>query len=183
MRSARSLPFLAVVLLCAALSPAHAAPVSYEVTGRLVPIGPADPAGLAGARFRITMTIDASAAAARVDRTNDRDAATYASGSSTLELRDAAPGLAGVYRASTETLEVSDTYAGDFCVGFASRFETSRGPVVGPTVCFARGTAHGSALPTEGISTDAVIGFQPVAGREALYAVDEGSIRILGGAQ
>lgn len=173
-----------LTLLLPISATAQPSTLTYEVQGRLVPVGGADPLGLAGAAFRFTFTIDPNAEPVRVHQDPYRSTALYAAGSSNLEITGAANADAnGAHHGTSGEVDLIDTYAGDYCLVFGSRFETRAGLVSAPGVCFAPGTLRGTALPSISNEVAETAGFQPIRVGGGFYAVVGGSVRSEGGVQ
>lgn len=173
-----------LTLLLPISATAQPSTLTYEVQGRLVPVGGADPLGLAGAGFRFMFTVDATAAPTRVKQDPHRSSALYAGGVSSLEIIGAAnAAVNGVHRSSSGAIDLVDTYSGDYCLHFGARFETPAGNVSAPAVCFAPGALRGTELQSISIEAAETAAFPPLSVRGGLYAIAGGSIRGEGGAQ
>ncbi len=176
----RTLPILAASLLgCLTASPAHAQNLVYTVHGQFVSVDSTDAAGLDGARFRLTVAIDAAAVPISTDVDSWHQSATYQSSESVLELRESPGGsFDGVFASTVEKMTIVSHFGGDVCIDFGSSFDTPAGIIEVPELCFSGGNAFGIDLSTAGIGTESLAAFMTVLIGDASYGVIDGAIDV-----
>lgn len=177
----RVLPILAAGLLCClTASPALAQNLVYTVHGQFVSMDSSDSAGLDGARFRLTVSIDSAALPASTEQSTWHESATFQTPISVLELFDS-PGVSsdGVFSAIFEEMSVIDRFSGDYCVKFGAEFNTPSGTVSIPELCFGDRGGPGALLSIDGIGTENLIAFSNAVFGAGSYSVIDGAIDVL----
>jgi len=166
-------------LVFLAAGPAFTETLIFTAQGELVSVDAADTAGLDGARFRLTVSIDAAELPARTEQDAWHQAASYATPNSMLELSNSLDGASdGVFVATLGELELVDSFGSDYCIEFGSNFDTPAGIVSVPRLCFRAGSATGVNLSTVGISTENLTAFLTTIIGAGSYGVINGTINV-----
>lgn len=155
--------------------------ITYEMTGQFRSVGPVDDAGLDGAKFRVTVTIDPAAVPSVAQ--NDRgQVAVYPSVETVLHLTGSVnASLKGALRSSEERLEIAETYGGETCMTLGTTFEAEGTTFSVPPVCFRAGAIRAGQLPVSAFANQHRIGFRATHARGSTYVVSGGRVRVRGG--